>query len=64
MNDIRYYDVNGTRRFPRTLREAFPFDNDTNPFCKPAQWEIDFDHVLSYIVIFCIGFLLGYMYVH
>ena len=62
MNKVLYYDVNGTRCYPRTLREAFPNHDDTNPFCKPAQWEIDFDGVVSYIAVFAIGFIIGIIY--
>lgn len=64
MNDIRYYDVNGTRRYPRTLIEAFPNSDNTNPFGKPAQWEVDFDNVFAYIGIFITGFLLGLCYAY
>jgi hypothetical protein len=64
MKEILYYDVNGTRRYPRTLLEAFPQSENTNPFCKPVQWEIDFDNVVSYIVIFIVGFLIGLIYAH
>jgi hypothetical protein len=64
MKDVLYYDVNGTKCYPRTLRDAFPSHNDANPFGKPAQWEIDFDNVVSYIVIFIVGFLIGLIYAH
>lgn len=64
MKDVLYYDVNGTRRYPRTLIEAFPHADNTNPFCKPAQWEVDFDNVFAYIGIFIAGFLLGLVYAY
>lgn len=57
-----YYDVNGTRRFPRTLQEAFPNTDNTNPFYKPVQWEKDIDNLFVYVALFACGFLLGMAY--
>lgn len=59
----QYYDVNGTRCFPRTLREAFPYDMDTNPFGKKTSTERDIDTIIGYIGVFIGGFILGIVYV-
>lgn len=58
-----YYDINGTRTYPRTLREAFPNTlDDVNPFGKKSQLEIDFDGACTYICLFSVGFLFGYIF--
>jgi len=62
MNPL-YYDVNGTRCFPRTLKEAFPNDLDPNPFNKKTQQEIDIDTLIGYVGVFFVGFILGIAYV-
>ena len=58
----QYYDVNGTKRFPRTLKEAFPHDMDPNPFgCKSAS-EKNIDNIFSYLAMFFVGFVCGIAY--
>jgi len=58
-----YYDINGTRTYPRTLREAFPNTLDeVNPFGKKSQFEIDLDGIFAYLAAFGVGFLFGYIY--
>lgn len=59
----QYYDVNGTRCFPRTLKEAFPQDMDENPFGKKTSKERDIDTLIGYVVVFFVGFTLGMAYV-
>lgn len=58
-----YYDVNGTRCFPRTLKEAFPYDMDPNPFNKKTTAERDIDTLIGYVAVFFVGFILGMTYV-
>lgn len=58
-----YYDVNGTRCFPRTLKEAFPNDMDPNPFNRKTQADRDVDTLIGYVGIFFAGFILGIAYV-
>ena len=62
MNEL-YYDVNGTRSFPRTLREAFPHDMDTNPFGSKTTADRDIDTIFGYIGVFIAGFIFGIFYV-
>lgn len=62
MKDL-YYDVNGTRCFPRTLREAFPHDMDPNPFGNKTYEEKNLDNIVSFVVIFFLGFIFGMAYV-
>jgi hypothetical protein len=62
MNPL-YYDVNGTRCFPRTLKEAFPNDLDPNPFNKKTQQDRDIDTLIGYVGVFFVGFILGISYV-
>lgn len=58
-----YYDINGTRCYPRTLREAFPNSLDeVNPFGKKSQLEIDLDGFFTYLALFGCGFLFGYIF--
>lgn len=64
MSDVKYIDVNGTRKYPRTLQEAFPNSDNSNPFHKPVQWEIDLDNIFAYIGIFFSGFVLGLAYAY
>ena len=59
----QYYDVNGTRCFPRTLKEAFPHDMDDNPFGKKSTAERDIDTLFGYLGVFFAGFILGIAYV-
>ena len=62
MKDL-YYDVNGTRCFPRTLREAFPHDMDTNPFRSKTTADRDIDTLFGYLGVFFAGFIFGIAYV-
>ena len=59
----QYYDVNGTRCFPRTLKEACPHDMDDNPFGKKSIAERDIDTLVGYLGVFFAGFILGIAYV-
>jgi len=58
MIKIKPQDLNPTtRRYPRTLREAFPKDDWES--VEKSVHKVDPDDVLYFIAIFSLGFLLG-----
>jgi len=52
------------RSYPRTLKEAFPLDQDPNlPFIYPMRWSIDWDLCRAYLMCIAVGFVMGVLYV-
>jgi hypothetical protein len=51
------------RCYPRTLKEAFPLDqNHNSPFIYPMRWNFDWDLFRAYLTCIAVGFVMGVMY--